>query len=59
MQTDGNDEADIAFRNFANVPKNRWRRRKVENTGIMVEQLMCSVSSQLTTHLVFYVLADK
>ena len=49
----------VAFRNFTNAPKNRWCRRKVENTGIMVEQLMCNVSSQLTTHLIFNVLADK
>jgi hypothetical protein len=59
MRTDGHDEADIAFRNFAKAPKNRWRRRKVENTGITVEQLMCSVSLRLTKHLVFYMLADN
>jgi len=49
----------VAFRNFTNATKNRWRWRKVENTGIMVEQPICSVSSQLTTHLVFYMLADN
>ena len=58
MRTDGHDEV-VVFRNFANALKNRWRRRMVENTGKMAEQLMFSVSSQLTTDLVFHMSADN